>query len=155
MPELVQYISHSPGETFDIGVRFGEKARSGEIYALDGDLGAGKTVFVKGFARGLGINEQVTSPTFTIMQVYDGGRLPLYHFDVYRIEEPEELYETGFEEFFYGRGVTVIEWASRICGLLPQDIMRFDFKRKYEINGDELRVITFSHSCLQAGNGVS
>ena len=95
----MEYTSHSREETLALGRRFGEKAQPGEVYALDGDLGAGKTVWAKGFAEGLGIREPVNSPTFTILQVYENGRLPLYHFDVYRIADPEEMDEIGYEEY--------------------------------------------------------
>ena len=94
---------------------------AGHVYALVGDLGVGKTVFTKGFAEGLGIEEAVNSPTFTILQIYDEGRIPLYHFDVYRIEEPEEMEEIGFDEYIEGDGVCLIEWAGRIADLLPDN----------------------------------
>ena len=111
--------SSSPEETLEIGRRLGESAQAGEIYALEGDLGTGKTVFCKGFAEGLGITDTVNSPTFTILQIYEDGRLPLYHFDVYRIEEPEEMEEVGLDEYMEGDGVCLIEWAGRIAELLP------------------------------------
>ena len=97
--------SNSAEETFALGKQCGEKAAAGQVYCLYGDLGVGKTVFTKGFAAGLGIKEPVSSPTFTILQVYDEGRLPFYHFDVYRISDPEEMYEIGFEEYIEGEGV--------------------------------------------------
>lgn len=116
----VTYIeTASAGETFEAGRRIGLAAKAGEIYMLDGELGVGKTVFTQGFAAGLGIQGRVNSPTFTIMQVYEDGRLPLYHFDVYRIEDIEEMYEVGFEDCFYGEGVCIIEWAERIRELIP------------------------------------
>ena len=96
-------------------------AEPGQVYALIGDLGVGKTVFTKGFAEGLGIEEPVSSPTFTILQIYEEGRLPLYHFDVYRIEEPEEMEEVGFDDYIYGEGVCLIEWANRIEEILPEE----------------------------------
>ena len=113
--------SGSPEETLQIGRALGEGAARGEVYALDGDLGVGKTVFTKGFAEGLGIEEPVSSPTFTILQIYEDGRIPLYHFDAYRIEEPEEMEEIGFDEYVDGDGVGLIEWAGRIEDLLPRD----------------------------------
>ena len=113
--------TNSPQETWALGRSLGEKARAGEIYMLEGDLGTGKTVLTQGFAAGLGITEPVNSPTFTILQIYDEGRLPLYHFDVYRIEEPEEMEEIGYEDYFFGEGVCLIEWASRIRDILPAD----------------------------------
>lgn len=98
----------SEKETFELGKRLGQDAKPGEIICLDGDLGVGKTVFTQGFAEGLQIEESVNSPTFTIVQVYDEGRIPLYHFDVYRIGDPEEMYEIGYEEYFFGEGVCLI-----------------------------------------------
>ena len=99
----------------------GKAAKPGEVYVLNGDLGVGKTVFTQGFAKGLGITEPVSSPTFTIVQVYDEGRLPFYHFDVYRIGDIEEMDEIGYEEYFYGDGVTMIEWGELIAEILPSD----------------------------------
>ena len=111
--------STSAEETVALGKQCGEKAVAGQVYCLYGDLGVGKTVFTKGFAAGLGIKEPVSSPTFTILQVYDEGRLPFYHFDVYCISDPEEMYEIGFEEYIEGEGVCFIEWANLIEELLP------------------------------------
>ncbi|MDR1533011.1 MAG: tRNA (adenosine(37)-N6)-threonylcarbamoyltransferase complex ATPase subunit type 1 TsaE [Clostridiales bacterium] len=123
---LVRYESHSQEDTARIGETLAASARPGDIFCLTGGLGAGKTVFTKGFARGLGIVSLVTSPTFTLVNEYQGGRLPLYHFDVYRLKNAGELYETGFEEYFYGHptnqrgGVCVIEWAETVSELLPE-----------------------------------
>ena len=117
------FETYSPEETLMIGKLLGENAGPGEVYALIGDLGAGKTVFTKGFAQGLGIEEPVNSPTFTILQIYEEGRIPLFHFDVYRIEEPEEMEEVGFDEYIDGDGVCLIEWAGRIGELLPPDVI--------------------------------
>ena len=108
------YESMSEKDTFEFGKKLGEKATAGQIICLDGDLGVGKTVFTQGFAKGLGIEDSVNSPTFTIIQIYDEGILPLYHFDVYRIGEPEEMYEIGYEEYFFGEGVCLIEWTKLI-----------------------------------------
>ena len=107
-------------DTFRIALQAAQHAEAGEIYCLDGDLGVGKTVFAKGFAAGLGIREPITSPTFTIVHEYEGGRLPLYHFDVYRIADPDEMYAIGFEDYFYGKGVCLIEWSELIEELLPE-----------------------------------
>ena len=109
----------SEKETRALGEELGRQAVPGSLYTLTGDLGAGKTVFTQGFARGLGITEHVNSPTFTIVQEYDGGRLPFYHFDVYRIGDLEEMDEIGYEDYFYGDGVCLIEWAELIEELLP------------------------------------
>lgn len=117
---MQHYDSTSAEETFSIGRRLAELAEPGDIYALSGDLGVGKTVFTKGFAAGLGIMEPVNSPTFTILQIYEGGRLPLYHFDVYRIEEPEEMEEVGLDEYLFGGGVSLIEWPEQIAECLPE-----------------------------------
>ena len=115
------YESMSEKDTFEFGKKLGEKATAGQIICLDGDLGVGKTVFTQGFAKGLGIEDSVNSPTFTIIQIYDEGRLPLYHFDVYRICEPEEMYEIGYEEYFFGEGVCLIEWSKLIEELIPDE----------------------------------
>ncbi len=116
---MKHFDSYSAQDTREIGRRLGEEAKGGEVYALSGDLGVGKTVFTKGLAEGLGIGEPVNSPTFTILQIYEGGRLPLYHFDVYRIEEPEEMEEVGFDDYIFGSGVCIIEWPEQIADILP------------------------------------
>ncbi|MCC8028956.1 MAG: tRNA (adenosine(37)-N6)-threonylcarbamoyltransferase complex ATPase subunit type 1 TsaE [Lachnospiraceae bacterium] len=116
----MQTETFSAEETFALGEEIGRNAGAGEVYTLIGDLGVGKTVFTQGFASGLGIAEPVNSPTFTIVQVYEEGRLPFYHFDVYRIGDVEEMDEIGYEDYFYGDGVTVIEWANLIADILPE-----------------------------------
>lgn len=131
----------SPEETFEAGRRLGEKAKAGEIYCLNGELGVGKTVFTQGFAKGLGIEENVSSPTFTILQQYDEGRLPLYHFDVYRIGDVEEMDEIGYEDCFYGEGVCLIEWASLIRELLPGHFTEICIEKDTE-KGFDYRKIT-------------
>ena len=110
----------SEQETYELGFHMGEQAKAGQVYTLVGDLGTGKTVFTKGLAKGLQIEEPVLSPTFTILQVYEEGRLPFYHFDVYRIGEPSEMDEIGYEDYIYGGGVCLIEWADLIEELLPE-----------------------------------
>ena len=112
--------TRSPEQTFQIGVELAKKAIPGQVFTLTGDLGVGKTVFTQGFAHGLGITEPVNSPTFTIVQVYEGGRLPFYHFDVYRIGDVEEMDEVGFDEYVMGEGVSLIEWANLIEEILPE-----------------------------------
>ena len=112
--------TRSPEQTFQIGVDLAKKAAPGQVFTLTGDLGVGKTVFTQGFAHGLGITEPVNSPTFTIVQVYEGGRLPFYHFDVYRIGDVEEMDEVGFDEYVMGEGVSLIEWANLIEEILPE-----------------------------------
>ena len=118
------FETRSARETFALGREIGENAKAGQVYSLIGDLGAGKTVFTQGLADGLGIAEPVNSPTFTIMQVYEEGRLPFYHFDVYRIGDVSEMDEIGYEEYFYGEGVCLIEWANLIEEIMPEDCIR-------------------------------
>lgn len=110
----------TPDDTFRLGFQMAEKAAPGDVIALLGDLGVGKTVFTKGFAAGLGIQEDISSPTFTILQLYEEGRLPLYHFDVYRIGDPEEMMEVGWDDYIYGNGVCLIEWANLIEDLMEE-----------------------------------
>ena len=115
------FKSNSAEDTFAFGQKLGREAVPGEIICLDGDLGVGKTVFTQGFAAGLGIDDYVNSPTFNIVKEYEGGRLPLYHFDVYRIGDPSEMEEIGYEDYFYGQGVSIIEWPGQIEELLPKE----------------------------------
>lgn len=110
-------------ETFQLGEKIGEKALPGQIYTLNGDLGVGKTVFTQGVASGLGIREPVNSPTFTILQEYEGGRLPFYHFDVYRIGDIEEMEEIGYDDYFFGEGICLIEWGQLIEEILPENVI--------------------------------
>lgn len=112
--------SFSAEDTYALGVQIGENASPGDVYTLIGDLGVGKTVFTQGVAKGLGIREAVNSPTFTILQVYEEGRLPFYHFDVYRIGDVEEMDEIGYEDCIYGDGICFIEWANLIEEILPE-----------------------------------
>ncbi len=132
--------SYSQNETEKIGFELGEKAKSGEIYCLFGDLGVGKTVLTKGFARGLGIDEHITSPTFTIINKYS-GRLPLYHFDVYRIADPEEMDYIGCDEYFFGEGVCLIEWAELISDIIPDNAQWIKIEKDIE-RGLDYRKIT-------------
>ncbi len=133
--------SFSPEETFAIGKELGEQAVEGQIICLNGDLGTGKTVFTQGFAVGLDIDDSVNSPTFTIIQVYDEGRLPLYHFDVYRIGDPEEMDELGYEEYFFGEGVCLIEWSSLIEELIPEEAISIRIEKDLEKGFDYRRII--------------
>ncbi len=116
----------SKEETEALGMELAQELGPGSVVALFGDLGAGKTTFTKAIAKGLGISDLITSPTFTIIHEYESGRLPLYHFDVYRLGDEEELYELGYEEYFYGSGVTVVEWADRVEACLPEDAIRIN-----------------------------
>ena len=137
------YDSFAAQDTFELGKQLGEGAKSGEIICLDGDLGVGKTLFTKGFAKGLGVHEPVSSPTFTIVSEYHEGRLPLYHFDVYRIDDVEEMEEIGYEEYFYGDGVCLVEWSSRIEELLPKHCIRVLIEKDLQ-KGLDYRRITLS-----------
>ncbi len=116
--------SYSEKDTFELAKGLAERSQKGQIYALIGDLGVGKTAFTKGFAKGLGIDEPITSPTFTFVQVYESGRMPLYHFDVYRIGDISEMDEIGYEDCFFGEGVSVMEWADLVEPILPPDTIR-------------------------------
>ena len=113
--------THNSKETYELGFNMGKSAKAGDVYCLDGDLGVGKTVFTQGFAKGLGINEPINSPTFTIVQEYHEGRLPLYHFDVYRIGDITEMDEIGYDEYFYSEGVCLIEWGNLISEIMPEN----------------------------------
>ena len=113
--------TRSPEETYELGRKIGLQARPGQVYTLTGDLGVGKTVFTQGVAAGLGITEPVSSPTFTMVQFYEEGRLPFYHFDVYRIGDIEEMEEIGYDDYFFGKGICLIEWAELIEEILPDD----------------------------------
>ena len=132
--------TYSPEETFALGKRLGEQAKAGEVYCLNGDLGVGKTVFTQGFARGLGIQGTVNSPTFTIVQQYDEGRLPLYHFDVYRIGDISEMDEIGYEDCFYGEGVCLIEWSSLIGEILPEHATEIRIEKDLKKGFDYRRI---------------
>ena len=135
--------TNSEKETFELGKKIGENAKAGQIYTLTGDLGVGKTVFTQGLAAGLGITEPVNSPTFTIVQMYEDGRLPFYHFDVYRIGDIEEMEEIGYEDSFYGEGVCLIEWADLIQEILPPDVIAIEIEKNLE-KGFDYRKITIS-----------
>ncbi|MBR6322682.1 MAG: tRNA (adenosine(37)-N6)-threonylcarbamoyltransferase complex ATPase subunit type 1 TsaE [Lachnospiraceae bacterium] len=135
------YETYSPEETMALGRELSETASPGDIICLNGDLGSGKTVFTKGFAKGLGVEDTVVSPTFTIIQEYYGGRMPLYHFDVYRIEDADEMAETGMDEYFYGDGVCLIEWSSLIAELIPSKAWKVLLEKEPE-KGDDYRKIT-------------
>ena len=130
-------------ETFEAGYEMGKKALPGQIYCLNGDLGVGKTVFTQGFAKGLGIEEPVNSPTFTIIQEYHEGRLPLYHFDVYRIDGLWDMDDLGYEEYFYGEGVCLVEWGSMIKELFPENTIYVRIEKDLE-KGFDYRKITVS-----------
>ena len=132
--------TNSPEETFELGRRMGEAAYPGQIICLNGDLGVGKTVFTQGFAAGLGIEGPVNSPTFTILQLYEEGRIPLYHFDVYRIGDVSEMDEIGYEDCFFGEGVSLIEWPERIEEILPGKLTWVDIVKDLERGFDYRRI---------------
>lgn len=133
--------THDPEETFEVGRTIGMNAKPGQIYTLTGDLGVGKTVFTQGVAAGLGITEPVNSPTFTIIQEYEDGRLPFYHFDVYRIGDLEEMEEIGYDDYFFEQGICLIEWAELIEEILPEKRIEVTIEKDLE-KGFEYRKIT-------------
>ncbi len=141
MAEIRVIESYSPEETSALGRELGANAKPGEVYTLIGDLGVGKTVLTQGIADGLGITEPICSPTFTIVQVYEGGRLPFYHFDVYRIGDIEEMDEIGYEDYFYGDGLCMIEWANLIEEILPDNYKEITIEKDLE-KGFDYRKIT-------------
>lgn len=132
--------SFSEKDTRDLGYQMGQDAKPGTVICLDGDLGVGKTVFTAGFAEGLGIRTAICSPTFTILQVYEEGRLPLYHFDVYRISDPSEMDEIGFDEYAFGSGVCLIEWGSLIDEILPEGTVYINICKDLEKGFDYRKI---------------
>ena len=132
--------SFSPEQTYNIGFEIGKNAKPGDVYTLVGDLGVGKTVLTQGVAAGLGIDEPVNSPTFTIMQIYDEGRLPFYHFDVYRIGDVSEMDEIGYEDYFYGDGICFIEWANLIEEIIPADAKHITISKDLEKGFDYRKI---------------
>lgn len=132
--------TNSPKETYELGRKIAKKVQAGTVISLVGDLGVGKTVFTQGFAVGLGIDEIVNSPTFTIVQVYEGGRMPFYHFDVYRIGDIREMDELGYEEYFYGDGVCLVEWANLIEEIMPCDHSQIMIEKDLEKGFDYRRI---------------
>ena len=137
--------THSAQETFALGQRIGLEALPGQVYTLIGDLGVGKTVFTQGVADGLGITEPVNSPTFTIVQIYEEGRMPFYHFDVYRIGDVEEMEEIGYEDCFYGEGLCLIEWANLIEEILPERRSEVTIEKDLEMGFDYRRITIREH----------
>ena len=135
--------SFSAADTFAFGKKIGEEAQPGQVYTLIGDLGVGKTVLTQGVAAGLGITEAVSSPTFTILQSYEEGRLPFYHFDVYRIGDVEEMEEIGYDDCIYGEGICLIEWANLIEEILPASYVEIRIEKNLE-KGFDYRKITLT-----------
>ena len=134
------YYSNSPEDTTGIAKDFAKTLVPGDVICMNGDLGVGKTAFVQGLSKELGIEEYLSSPTFTIVNCYE-GKLPLYHFDVYRIADPDEMYEIGYEEYVYGDGISVIEWAENIKDILPETRYEISIKKDYE-KGENYREIS-------------
>lgn len=132
--------TYSAEETFAFGKKIGTLAKPGQIITLVGDLGVGKTVFTQGVADGLGIKEPISSPTFTIVQVYEEGRMPFYHFDVYRIGDIEEMEEIGYDDYFFGEGICLIEWANLIEEILPQNIVAVTIEKQLDKGFDYRRI---------------
>ena len=141
MSEIKIYETWSAEETSALSEKIATDAEAGTVFTLTGDLGVGKTVFTQGFAKGLGIEEPVNSPTFTIVQVYDEGRLPFYHFDVYRIGDVDEMDEIGYEDYFYGDGISMIEWANLIEEIIPEDAVKITIEKDLS-KGVDYRKIT-------------
>ena len=137
----MELLSHSPEDTEDIGARLAEQLEPGAVVAFTGDLGAGKTAFTRGLARGLGIPDRITSPTFTIVNEYEGGRLPLFHFDMYRLGSADELFDIGWEDYLRRGGVCAVEWSENIADALEADTVRVDIRRGAS---DQERVITIA-----------
>ena len=135
----MQYITHSPEETRALGRTLAQALQGGAVVAFTGDLGAGKTAFVSGMAEGLGIEERVTSPTFTIVNEYEGGRLPLFHFDMYRLGSADELFHIGWEDYLARNGVCAVEWSENVDEALDGDTIRVDISRGED---DNTRIIT-------------
>lgn len=145
MQECVTIRTSSPHATQSLAAALSHNLRAGDVINLTGELGAGKTCFAQGLAQGLGIKEKVTSPTFNLIKEYK-NQMPLYHFDVYRLVSPEELYDLGYEEYFYGDGVTVIEWGDKIEELLPEVFLRIEFQRLLDLTlDDNVREIKISY----------
>lgn len=139
----MDFIIDSVEKTMELGRQLGLKLNSGDIVCLNGDLGAGKTHFTKGVAKGIGIDDQITSPTFTIVNEYEGGRLKLYHFDVYRVNDPDEIANIGFDEYIFGKGASIIEWSDYIEALIPEEHISVIIKKIPE-KGDNYRSISIT-----------
>ena len=137
----ILFESYSREDTFEYAKKLGENSKAGQVYCLSGDLGVGKTVFAQGFGTGLGINEPMSSPTFTIVHEYTEGRVPLYHFDVYRIGDVDELEETGFYEYAGGDGVALIEWAELIEEVIPKNAVWITIEKDVEKGFDYRKIL--------------
>ena len=136
----MEYVSNSPAETEALGAALAGRLKPGAVVAFSGDLGAGKTAFVRGMARGLDIPERVTSPTFTIVNEYEGGRLPLFHFDMYRLSSSDELFDIGWEDYLARGGVCAVEWSENVSDALEADCIRVDIRRGAHDNQRLIRI---------------
>jgi len=135
--------TNAPEETYEVGKQIGENVKAGEIYCLSGDLGVGKTYLSKGIAKGMGIEDEVNSPTFTIVCEYEGGKMPLYHFDVYRLSDSYEMDELGYEEYFFGEGICLVEWAEIVRDIIPDDATWITIEKDFS-KGSDYRKITIT-----------
>ena len=140
------FESYGEEDTFAFARKLAEEAEAGDVFALIGGLGAGKTAFAKGFAEGLGITEPVVSPTFTIVQIYESGRMPLYHFDVYRLGDVSEMDEIGYEDCFYGEGVSLVEWADLVESVLPEEATVVTIEKDMTEGAGYRKITVESHS---------
>ena len=137
----MEFEIYNVNDTTQLGIKLGKLLNSGDIICLTGDLGTGKTHITKGIALGLGINDTITSPTFTIVNEYEGGRLKLNHFDVYRVSDPDEIYAIGFDDYIFSDAVSIIEWANYIEEILPQDLLHINIKKDLEKGEDYRKII--------------
>ena len=141
----MEFITNSERETEELGVRLAERLEPGNVVAFTGDLGAGKTAFTRGLARGLGITDRVSSPTFTIVNEYEGGRLPLFHFDLYRLSSSDELFDIGWEDYLARGGVCAVEWSENVSDALEEDVISVEI---YRGETDSRRIITIEGVAL-------
>lgn len=145
---MLEIRLNSLEQTEEFGIKFGKLLQGGDIVCLNGELGAGKTTLTKSIGLGLGVNDYITSPTFALINEYK-GRVPVYHFDVYRLENVEELYDLGFDEYFYSNGVSIIEWAEKIERLLPKERIELDFKKGIDINERWINITGYGDRYIQ------
>ena len=147
----MEFISNSPAETEAVGEALGRRLTPGAVVAFSGDLGAGKTAFVRGLARGLGIPDRVTSPTFTIVNEYEGGRLPLFHFDMYRLASADELFDIGWEDYLARGGVCAVEWSENVAEAMDESTIRVDIRRG---DGESQRIVTIENGPRPSGGSL-
>ena len=147
----MEQVTNSPAETEALGAALAEELKPGAVVAFTGDLGAGKTAFVRGLARGLGIGERVTSPTFTIVNEYEGGRLPLFHFDMYRLASADELFDIGWEDYLARGGVCAVEWSENVAEAMDESTIRVDIRRG---DGENQRIVTIENGPRPSGGSL-